>query len=251
MQENAVIKNEPDTFNEIEAYQKPIGEHIKVLRKSILRSVIALALAFFVIITFYSDALMQMLLEPIKARGIQFIYLGLAEAMTAQLQVSFIAAAIISSPFIFLQIWSFVKPALYKNEKKAVLFVTLISMLLFAIGVCFGYLVVFLSSITFFVYMGENLATPMLSLSEYVGFLLGFILPFGVVFEIPVVTFVLCKVGLLQPATLIRIRKYIILVVFIVAAFLTPPDALSQTLMALPMIALYEVGIIVAKYTCK
>lgn len=251
MQENAVIKNEGDAFDEIEVYRQPIGEHIKVLRKSILRCIVVVALVFFGIITFYSDTLMHMLLEPIKARGIQFIYLGLAEAMTAQLQVSLIAAVIISSPFVFLQIWSFVKPALYKNERKTVLFVTLISMLLFVMGVCFGYLVVFLSSITFFVYMGENLATPMLSLSEYVGFLLGFVLPFGVVFEIPIITFVLCKGGLLQPATLIRIRKYIILVVFIVAAFLTPPDALSQTLMALPMIALYEVGIIVAKYTCK
>ncbi|NLH46944.1 MAG: twin-arginine translocase subunit TatC [Acholeplasmataceae bacterium] len=251
MRENPTLRKEIDSFDEIEVYKQPIGEHIKVLRRSILHCIITIALAFFIIITFYSDALMQILLEPIKSRGIQFIYLGLAEAMVAQLQVSFIAACIVSSPLIFWEVWSFIRPALYENERKAVLFVTLISLALFITGVCFGYLAVFLSSITFFVYMGENLATPMLSISEYVGFLMGFILPFGIVFEIPIATFVLCRVGLLKVETLVHLRKYIILVIFIVAAFLTPPDILSQILMALPMIGLYEVGIIVAKYARK
>ena len=99
--------------------------------------------------------------------------------------------------------------------------------------------------------MGENLATPMLSISEYVGFLFGFILPFGLVFEIPVVTFVLCKMGIVNVESLVRIRKYVVLFIFIVAAFLTPPDALSQVLMALPMLALYEAGILVVRFACK
>jgi sec-independent protein translocase protein TatC len=128
---------------------------------------------------------------------------------------------------------------------------TIISIALFITGVCFGYLVVFLSAITFFVYMGENLATPMLSISEYVGFLFGFILPFGLVFEIPVVTFVLCKMGIVDIEFLVRIRKYVVLFIFTVAAFLTPPDAISQILMALPMLALYEAGILVVRFACK
>jgi len=235
----------------MEVYQQPIGEHIRALRKSLLYCLGSVVSTFLIIITFYSDILMQFLAEPIKARGIQFIYLGLAEAMTAQLKVSFIAAVIIASPVIFWQIWNFVKPALYQNERKAVMLFTFISIVLFITGVCFGYLVVFLSAITFFVYMGENLATPMLSISDYVGFLFGFILPFGLVFEIPVVTFVLCKMGIVDVEFLVRIRKYVVLIIFIVAAFLTPPDALSQVLMALPMLALYEAGILVVRFACK
>ena len=251
MQENPVIKNENDPVKEMEVYQQPIGEHIRALRKSLLYCLGTVVSIFLIIITFYSDILMQFLAEPIKARGIQFIYLGLAEAMTAQLKVSFIVAFILASPVIFWQLWNFVKPALYENERKAVILFTFISIALFITGVCFGYLVVFLSAITFFVYMGENLATPMLSISQYVGFLFGFILPFGLVFEIPVVTFVLCKMGIVNVESLVRIRKYVVLFIFTVAAFLTPPDAISQILMALPMLALYEAGILVVRFACK
>lgn len=251
MQENPVIKSEDASINEMEVYQQPIGEHIRALRKSLLYCLGAVVSTFFIIITFYSDILMQWLAEPIKARGIQFIYLGLAEAMAAQLKVSFIASVIIASPVIFWQTWNFAKPALYENERRAVMLFTVISIALFITGVCFGYLVVFLSAITFFVYMGENLATPMLSISDYVGFLFGFILPFGLVFEIPVITFVLCKMGIVDVEFLVRIRKYVVLAIFIVAAFLTPPDALSQVLMALPMLALYEAGILVVRFACK
>ena len=202
------------------------------------------------IATFFANDLMQLLTEPIKSRGIQFIYLGLSEALVAQLKVSFIAAVIVSAPIIFWNIWDFIKPALYENEKKAVIAFSFGSMLLFILGVCFGYGVVFLSAITFFVFMGENLATPMLSISQYVGFLFGFVLSFGIVFELPVVVYVLCKLGVVTVQQLVSLRKYMVLVIFVLAAFLTPPDVLSQCLMALPMIILYEIGIIVAKWGC-
>ena len=206
--------------------------------------------SFSVIATFFANDLMQLLTEPIKSRGIQFIYLGLSEALVAQLKVSFIAAVIVSAPIIFWHIWDFIKPALYENEKKAVIVFSFGSMLLFILGVCFGYGVVFLSAITFFVFMGENLATPMLSISQYVGFLFGFVLSFGIVFELPVVVYVLCKLGVVTVQQLVSLRKYMVLVIFVLAAFLTPPDVLSQCLMALPMIILYEIGIIVAKWGC-
>ena len=98
--------------------------------------------------------------------------------------------------------------------------------------------------------MGENLATPMLSISQYVGFLFGFVLSFGIVFELPVVVYVLCRLGIVTVQQLVSLRKYMVLVIFVLAAFLTPPDVLSQCLMALPMIVLYEIGIIVAKWGC-
>ncbi|MEG0798375.1 MAG: twin-arginine translocase subunit TatC [Acidaminococcaceae bacterium] len=250
MPEKQLANNNSDAFDEIVPYQKPLKEHIRELRKRLLYCVITVAVSFFIIVTFFADGLMQLLASPIRERGIEFIYLGLAEALTAQLRVSFIVALAVSSPLVFWHIWDFVKPALYDSEKKAVLGFTFGSIILFLAGIAFGYGVVFLSAITFFVYTGENVATPMLSISQYVSFLFGFVLSFGLVFEMPIVTYVLCKTGIVTVAQLVAIRKYIVLVIFIVAAFLTPPDALSQILMALPMLVLYEIGIVVARLTC-
>lgn len=239
-----------DPFDSVQAYEPPLKEHVRELRNRLIWCLGFLCGSFFVIATFFASDLMQLLTEPIKSRGIQFIYLGLSEALVAQLKVSFIAAVIVSAPMIFWHIWDFIKPALYENEKKAVIIFSFGSMLLFVLGVCFGYGVVFLSAITFFVFMGENLATPMLSISQYVGFLFGFVLSFGIVFELPVVVYVLCRLGIVTVQQLVSLRKYMVLVIFVLAAFLTPPDVLSQCLMALPMIVLYEIGIIVAKWGC-
>mgnify|MGYP002463243060 CR=1 FL=1 len=240
--------NLPDAFDDMQAYEPPLREHIRELRTRLLWCLGFLCGSFFVIATFFAGDLMQLITAPIKSRGIEFIYLGLSEALVAQLKVAFIAAMIVSAPVIFWHIWDFVKPALYENEKKAVIIFSLGSALLFIIGVCFGYGVVFLSAITFFVFMGENIATPMLSISQYVGFLFGFVLSFGIVFELPVVVYVLCRLGVVTVQQLIALRKYMVLVIFVLAAFLTPPDVMSQCLMAIPMIVLYEIGILVAKW---
>lgn len=249
---NQLQNNEiQDAFTPLENYEPTLKEHMSELRRRLLWCMSMVIISFFVSATFFANDLMQLLAMPIKERGIQFIYVGLSEALTAQLKVSFIAAVVVSAPYIFWHIWSFIKPALYDNEMKAVLIFSFGSVILFLIGVAFGYGVVFLSAITFFVYMGENIATPMLSISQYVGFLFGFLLSFGIVFEMPVVMYVISKLGIISVEQMIALRKYMVLVIFIVAAFLTPPDVLSQTLMALPMLVLYEVGIWVAKIGAK
>jgi len=230
--------------------QGSLKEHFQELRKRLLYCFIVVAVAFFVIATCFAETLVQLISVPIKAKGIEFVYVGLAEALTAQLQVSFIAAMIAASPFIFFQVWGFIEPALYDNEKRALLVFMGCSVLLFLTGICFGYGVVFLSAINFFVFTGAGIATPMLSISQYVGFMFTFVLSFGIVFEMPVITYLLCRIGIVTPDQLTALRKYIIFCIFIVAAFLTPPDVLSQVLMALPMSVLYDVGIIVAKLTC-
>lgn len=247
--EEKLAVNTPDDFDVAKGYEKPLREHIAELRKKAIYCTIATVIVFFVIATNYSDLLMQYLAVPIKSRNIDFIFLNLSEALTAKLKVSFVAAVIVTMPFIFWNIWSYVKPALYKNERKAVLLFTLSSIALFVAGIVFGYLVVFLSSITFFVYMGQGIATPMLSISQYVGFLFGFIMAFGIVFELPIIIYALTKLGIVTVDELKTWRKYIVFAIFILAALLTPPDALSQLLMAGPMIILYEIGVLVAKHT--
>ena len=244
-------KNSEDAFEALTVYQPSLSEHIRELRNRILWCTIIVSIIFFVIVTFFSEMLMQLLAKPIKECGIQFIYLGLSEALTAQVKVSFIAAIIVSMPIIFWHIWNFIKPAFYKDEIKSVLIFAASSILLFIIGISFGYEIVFLSAITFFVYMGENLATPMLSISQYVDFLFSFVLSFGLVFEMPVFIYLLCRLGIVTVNQLTSIRKYVILGIFIVAAFLTPPDAVSQVLMAIPMLLLYELGVLVAKIAGK
>lgn len=232
---------------QLQMYEKPIGEHLQELRKRFLWCFALVLLAFFVIASYWSEDLVEILSAPVKEKGIQFIYVGLAEALVAQLKVAFIASVVVASPFIIWNVWSFVKPALYENEKKYVLTFTFASVFLFITGVAFGYMVVFLSAITFFVYVGQGVATPMLSISDYVSFLFGFVIPFGLVFEMPIVSFVLARMGLVTAQSLSSFRKYVVLVIFIVAAFLTPPDVFSQCLMALPMLILYELGIVVVK----
>ncbi|HCJ90516.1 MAG TPA: twin-arginine translocase subunit TatC [Acidaminococcaceae bacterium] len=233
-----------------EAASKPITSHFAELRKRLIRCFIAVAALFLVIMTCWSDTLVQLLSAPVKQRGIEFVYIGLAEALTAELGVSLIAAVVFAAPVIFYNVWSFVKPALYENEKRYLLVFMGCSVLLFLLGTAFGYGVVFLSAITFFVMTGEGIATPMLSINQYIGFLFTFVLSFGIVFEIPVFNFVLCKAGVVTPDQLAAIRKYAVLAIFIVAAFLTPPDVVSQILMAVPMLALYEIGILVARAAC-
>ena len=236
---------------ELKKYEKPIGEHILELRKRLLYCILAVTILFFVIFGLFADSLMALVTAPVKERGIQFIYVGLAEALGAQMKVCLICAVVVSAPILFWNIWSFVKPALYENERRYVMTFTFISLLLFTLGVVFGYVVVFLSAITFFVYVGQDFATPMLSISDYVSFLLGFVIPFGCVFEMPIVSYILSRMWIVDSAMLIAFRKYVVLVIFIVAAILTPPDVLSQVLMALPMIILYEIGIVVVKITEK
>lgn len=231
--------------------QESLKEHFRELRKRLIYIFIAVAVAFFVVTTLWADRLVQLLSVPVREKGIEFIYVGLSEALTSQLEVSFIAAMILVSPFILYQFWKFVEPALYEEEKKHLLIFLACSVILFLLGVMFGYGVVFLSAITFFVYTGIGIATPMLSIHQYVGFLFTFVLSFGIVFEMPMGIYVLCRLGIVTPEALVSVRKYVVLAIFIIAAFLTPPDALSQVLMALPMLLLYEVGILVAKATCS
>lgn len=229
--------------------QESLKGHFRELRKRLIYIFIAVTVAFFTIATLWGDRLVWLISVPVREKGIEFIYVGLSEALTSQLEVSFIAAMVLMSPFILYQFWNFVEPALYEDEKKHLLMFLLCSVLLFILGVLFGYGVVFLSAITFFVYTGVGIAAPLLSIHQYVGFLFTFVLSFGIVFEMPMGIYVLCRLGVATPEMLISVRKYIVLVIFVVAAFLTPPDALSQVLMALPMLLLYETGILVAKLT--
>ena len=181
--------------------------------------------------------------------GITLIYTAVSEAMTTKLKVSLISGIVVVSPFIFYQIWSFIKPALYENEIRTFRVLFFLGLFMFLLGVVFCYRYVYELALNFFIIAGEDLATPMLSIDKYVGFLFSFVLPFGVVFELPIAVYMGTRMGWVDYARLSHYRKYVFFGIFVLAAILTPPDVVSQIMLGVPIYILYEVGVLVSRFT--
>ena len=151
-------------------------------------------------------------------------------------------------PVIIQQIWSFIAPALYPHEKRLVAGLFLASLLLFAGGVVFCYLYVFPLAINLFWAASDTVAPAMWSVQEYFDFVLSFVLPFGLMFELPVVIYMLARRGLVSYAKLAHFRKYVVLIITVIAAILTPPDVVSQCMLGLPMFVLYEIAAQISRF---
>ena len=164
------------------------------------------------------------------------------------MKVGLIAAIVAASPIIVSQIWGFIKPALYPNEKKLFRILFFVVLILFLVGVAFCYGAVYMLAVDFFLIAGENIAVPMLSVDKYVGFLFGFVVPFGLAFEFPVLLYMTTRIGLTDYQMLSSKRKYIILAIAVIAAILTPPDVVSQLMLGIPMLILFEVGVLVTRF---
>ena len=172
-----------------------------------------------------------------------------SEALTTELKVAFVSGVVVVSPYLFFEIWSFIKPALYDNEIRLFRILFVIALVLFLGGIIFCYQYVYTLALNFFFVAGENLATPMLSIYKYIGFLFGFLLPFGIVFELPVAIYMLARKGWVDYQKLSTSRKYVFFGIFVLASILTPPDVVSQCMLGIPMYLLYEVGIQIARLT--
>ncbi|MDR1307939.1 MAG: twin-arginine translocase subunit TatC [Treponema sp.] len=221
------------------------------MRRCLVVSLAAAGAVFLVIFFGFSRQLMEFLEIPLKERGIALIYITLYEPIAVQMKASFIAAVIAASPVIIAQLWSFLKPALYPRESRTTVILFLVTLILFLGGAVFAYLIVFQLAVNFFLVTAEGIASPFISIEKYVGFLFSFILPFGLIFELPVVMGILAALGIAGPALFVKIRRYAILLIFIAAAILTPPDVVSQILLALPLLALFEAGIVVSRIMYK
>ena len=250
------IQAEPDPAGQEEAEQPavpdggaPLLVHLQALRRVLIISTGAVVAAFFLVFYLAIDHLMAWIIGPIEQRGIEIIYTAMSEALVTKFKVAIVASIIIASPVIIWQIWSFIKPALFPKEKKAFRVLFLIALLLFLLGVVFCYLAVYMLAVDFFLVAGENLATPMLSIDKYVSFLFGFIVPFGVAFQLPVALYLTTRLGWTDYRMLASKRKFVVLGIFVIAAILTPPDVVSQLALGLPMILLYEIGIQACRLT--
>ena len=223
-------------------------EHLGELRVRIVRALIALLVGTLIGLPF-SQRIVDWLARPVTRLNYSLVFTAPAEAFWVQMKVGLIVGVFIAAPAILWQVWAFIAPGLHGHEKKYAAPFVIIGSLLFLLGGAFALLVVIPFAIQFLVSFGvEKGAQPMISIASYTDFILKFTLAFGLVFEMPVVITLLSMLGVVTPQFLAKNRKYAILINFIIAAVLTPtPDALNQTLMAGPLIILYEVGIIAAR----
>ena len=227
----------------------PLTTHLQELRKRLILSFIAVGGGFALCYTFAEkifDILAAPLLKMMPTGG-SLIFTSVAEAFFTYMKVAFISGLILASPFVLYQIWAFVAPGLYRHEKKYVVPFVLAGSFFFAIGILFAYYVALPVGFKFLLGFATDFIKPLPSMKEYLSFSIQFLLAFGLVFEFPVVLVLLARIGVVDAKTLARQRKYAILLIFIFAAIITPPDIISQVIVALPMIGLYELSILLSK----
>jgi sec-independent protein translocase protein TatC len=224
-------------------------EHLEELRKRLIISLIAVVVGF-AICYIFSKEIFQLLMIPLQKAlppDASMIFTSLPEAFFTYLKVALLAGIFLASPVVLYQIWLFVAPALYSHEKRYVIPFVILSTLLFIGGAAFGYFIVFPFGFKFFISFATDLIKPMPKLKEYLSFCSLLLLTFGMVFELPLFILFLTKLGVVDAKTLSRNRRYVILGIFIVAAILTPPDVVTQLMMAGPLLVLYEASIWIAK----
>ena len=234
---------------EVESKTSTLMVHLLELRKLLIFCAVAIVIGFVLGFYLLCPMVMDFIIHPIKARGITIIYTAVSEALTTQFKVSLVIGIVLASPFIVWRLWRFLKPALYENEIRLVRGMFILALFLFLLGIVFCYRYVYNLAIDFFLVAGEDLATPMLSIDKYVNFLFSFLLPFGIVFELPVALYIAAHMGWVRYEQLAKGRKYVFFGIFVLAAILTPPDIVSQIMLGVPMYILYEVGVQVVHFT--
>ena len=234
--------------------------HLTELRKRLLWSFLYILLIF-IVCFYFADELFAFLASPLvelfdKDKGQGFIYTALQEAFLTNVKVAFFTAAFISFPFLSIQIWSFVSPGLLKKEKQISLPTLVAIPFLFVLGAAVVYYVISPVAWKFFLSFQTSQAdginiTLQAKMNEYLSLMMTFIFAFGLAFQLPVILLLLVKFGVLTISQLISFRKYAIVLSFVFAAIVTPPDPFSQISLALPIIILYEISILVSKFMAK
>ncbi len=229
--------------------EQPLLSHLIELRDRLLRMLLAVAVVFAVLFPFASELYAQ-LARPLLAhmpQGGSMIAIGVASPFLAPFKFTLVLAVFLAMPVILYHVWAFVAPGLYRRERRIVLPLLISSSLLFYAGIAFAYFVVFPLMFAFFIGVTPEGVTVMTDISQYLDFVLKLFFAFGMAFEVPVATVLLCWAGVTTPAALKAKRPYVVVGVFVVGMLLTPPDVISQTLLAVPMWLLFEVGVVFAR----
>ena len=224
--------------------------HLLELRLRLMHAVVAVAIAF-VPLVFFSNQLFTLIAHPLIEKlpeGTSLIATSVVSPFMTPLKLALIGAVFVAMPYILYQIWAFVAPGLYRHEKRFALPLFVSSVVLFYVGVAFAYFIVFPLMFAFLTATTPVGVKMMTDMASYLDFALLLFFAFGIAFEMPVATVLLVASGLVKVESLRKHRGYVLLGIFIVAAFLTPPDAISQTFMAVPMYILYEFGIVMSAF---
>lgn len=232
--------------------------HLVELRKRLGLAVLSVFIAFIIAFTFH-EVILAWITAPLNEALEQVAQLSkkAAEGMVTThqvggaffvaLKVSFFAGLLGALPFILYQIWLFVAPGLYNNEKKMILPFVIGGSVMFFVGVLFAYYIVTPFGFQFLITFGSFLYTPLINIEDYVGFFTKIMMGFGIAFELPVFAYFLALLGLVTDKTLKDFFKYAVIIIFVVAALLTPPDVLTQLLMAIPLVLLYGISILIVR----
>lgn len=226
-----------------------LTEHLVILRKYLFRIVGVLLALFFCLLPF-ANRTYQILSEPLRAQlpaNSSMIATDVTATFMAPFKLNFFVAIMLATPFIIYQLWSYVKPALYQKEKVLAFPLLLGSIGLFYSGTAFAYFVVLPSILHFFISVSPETVAPMTDINSYLTFCLKLFLVFGVTFEIPIITLLLILIGVVSTQSLVEKRRFIVVGCFFVAMFVTPPDALSMIMLAIPMWLLFEIGLFFGK----
>ena len=238
-----------DVRKEVEQEQGFLS-HLKELRDRLLRSVLAVLILFLALFPF-ADTIYSVLADPLMRHlpeGTSMIAIEVASPFLIPVKMVLMLSIFIAVPYLFYQLWSFVAPGLYLHERRLVMPLLASSTVLFFMGVAFAYFLVFPLAFAFFNAVAPAGVEVMTDIGRYLDFVITIFFAFGIAFEVPIATILLVAIGATTPEKLAKKRPYIIVGAFVIGMFLTPPDIISQTLLALPMWALFEVGILFAKY---
>ena len=231
----------------------PFLDHLKELRLRLIRSFIAVVVIFLPLV-FFSNEIYELASSPLQAlmpENSSMIATQVASPFLSPLKLSFYLSLMISIPYFFSEMWRFIAPGLFKNEKKFALGLVLSSILLFYLGILFAYFLVFPLIFGFFTSVTPEGVKVMTDISSYLDFILTIFLAFAIAFEIPVLIFLLNWAGITSPESLAEKRPYVIVGCFILGMLLTPPDVISQTLLAIPAWFLFEVGLLLSRIFIK
>jgi sec-independent protein translocase protein TatC len=227
----------------------PLLNILQALRKRLVSCAIATGIGF-IICYIFSETLFRVLARPLKVQlppDSSFIYTGLPEMFFNYIKVAFVGGLLLAAPFILYQLWMLAAPAMNERQKRLVLPFVICSTLLFAGGSLFGYFVAFPLGFKFFLGFESEYLQALPSVKQYLSFSIKLLFLFGVVFEFPVLAFFLTKAGIVTPEFLKKNRTYGMFLIFVIAAVITPPDVISQVMLAIPLLLLYEVGILVSR----
>lgn len=227
--------------------------HLIELRERLLRAVLAVGVLF-VPCAYFANELFTLIATPLIERmpnGASMIATSLVSPFIAPLKLALFVALFMAMPYVLYQAWAFVAPGLYRHEKRFAVPLVISSIVLFYCGAAFAYFVVFPLMFTFFTSTAPVGVQVMTDMANYLDFVLLLFFAFGIAFEIPVATVLLASTGMVSVDAMGKNRGYVLLGIFVVAAFLTPPDALSQSFMAVPMYLLYEIGILGSRFLLR